>query len=79
MNERPKTLEQRVREAIASATDVAPMAQKADWRSAVDMEALARAVSAASSHLNGAAQRLRRIAKQLNKSGAAGAVQHTRK
>lgn len=79
MNEQPKTLEHRVREAIASASAVSAMAQKADWRSSVDMDSLARAVSDASSHLNGAAHRLRRIAKQLKKSGAAGAVQDTRK
>lgn len=79
MNERPKSMEQRVREAIASAVAVATMAQKADWRSAVDMESLARAVSKASSHLNGAAHRLHRIAKQLNKSGALRAVHDRRK
>lgn len=43
------------------------------------LEGLARAMDEAASDLNGAAHRLRRLAKQMNKSGAAGAVHDTRK
>lgn len=79
MNQRRKTLQDRVTEAVATAATLAPLVLALDWNSRSDVEAASRAVSAASSRLNGAAHRLRRIARQQNKSGAAGAVQHTRK
>jgi len=79
MNKKPLTLTQRARRPVVETIALGLRAQSLDWGNAGALEAFADEVSAASSRLNGAAQRMRRIAKQLNKSGAAGAVHETRK
>jgi hypothetical protein len=79
MNKKPLTIVQRARRPIIETVGLGIRASVIDWGNAAEVEAFADEVSKASSRLNGAAQRMRRIAKQLNKSGAAGAVHETRK
>lgn len=79
MSREPKSLAQRAREAIDAAARLAEPAMGVEGMSAPEVEAFADLVERASSDLNGAAHRLRRLAKQMKKSGAAGAVHDTRK
>lgn len=79
MNQKPLTLIQRARRPVVETIALGLRAQDIDWGNAGALEAFADEVSEASSRLNGSAQRIRRLAKQLNKSGAAGAVHETRK
>lgn len=79
MSREPKSLAQRATEAIDSASRLAELAAGIESMSASEVEGFADLVERASSDLNGAAHRLRRIAKQKKKSGAAGAVHDTRK
>lgn len=79
MSQEPKSLAQRAREAIGAAARLAEPESGFERMSASELEVFADTVERASSDLNGAAHRLRRLAKQKKKIGAAGAVHDTRK